>query len=465
MALAGHGRVARVRAKSAMPRLGMSDEGPLTRRRALALAWPIMLSSVTTPLIGVVDIAVIGRTGSAHDLGAVALGALIFSFAFWSFGFLRMGTTGLTARARGAGDRLESQSVLFRTMLLGALLGAVLLAAIVPIRELGLFLLSGDRAVEAGARAYASARAFGAPAALAVYACTGWLVGMGRTREVFALQLALNAANAVFDVACVVGLHMGPAGVGAGTALAEWTALAVACVLCWRVIRATGGLSPGATSRARLLDGGSMRRLLGVNRDLMVRTVALLVIFAWFTDSGARLGATTLAANHVLLQFVTVTAFVLDAFAMTAESEVGAALGEGSWLRLRRAVRVTSELAVVAALLLSAGMALGGGVLLDALTDVQSVRAEARRFLPFAAVVPVLGVASWQLDGIFIGATRSAELRNAALLSTTAYVACDLALRPLGALGVWLALLTSYVWRAASLARYYPRIEREARRE
>jgi len=199
-----------------------------------------------------------------------------------------------------------------------------------------------------------------------------------------------------------------------------------------------------------------MRRLFAVNRDLMIRTIALLAMFVWFANSGARLGAESLAANHVLLQFINVAAFVLDAFAFTAESRVGHAIGARSRGQFLRAIRLTGEFSLVSGIALMLLFLAIGPALIGLIASDPAVRAEAVRFLPFAAAVPLLGMPSWLLDGIFIGATRGAALRNAAMVATALYLAIDLLLRPFGNSGVWIAISLSYVLRAGALGLYLP---------
>jgi MATE family multidrug resistance protein len=433
----------------------MSPAPPLTRRAVFAQAWPIMLGQASIPLVGLVDTVVIGRTGDAAALAGVALGATVIGLVFWTFGFLRMGMTGLTAQAEGAGDRGEVAALLVRGLAVGGAIGAVLVLLFWPLRELAFALLAGGEATTAEGRAYVTMRFFGAPAALAVFAVTGWLFGIGRTRAALALQLVMNAANAVFDVTLVFGLGMGAAGVGLGTALAEWVALATGLVLATRI----AGAGPLALARAAgggLWDRGKLRHLFAVNRDLMIRTVALLLMFAWFANAGARLGAVALAAQHVLMQFVNVAAFVLDAFAFTAEARVGQAIGARSLERFRRAVRLTGEFALAAGAVMAALFWLGGAEAIALITTDPEIRTQAALYLPFAALVPLVGLPSWMLDGVFIGATQGRALRNAAIAATALYVAVDLALRPYGALGVWLALWAAYAFRAGGLAFQLP---------
>jgi len=433
---------------------------PLTRASIFAQAWPIMLGQASIPLVGIVDAAVIGRTGDAAALAGVALGATVISLVFWSFGFLRMGMTGLTAQAQGAGERGEVEALLLRALAIGGAIGLVLLVLAWPIVQLAFALLAGGEAVTIKAEGYATARFFGAPAALGTFAINGWLLGLGRTRAALGLQLVVNAANIALDLLFVWGFGMGATGVGIGTAGAEWIALATGLLVAGRI--AGGGLLATArrTSQARLLDRAALLRLFAVNRDIMIRTLALLLLFTWFANAGARLGAVSLAANHVLMQFISLAAFVLDAFAFTAESRIGQALGAKSRGQFIRAVRLTGEFSLVAGAALALLFWWGGEAVIAFITTDAAVWAEATRFLPFAALVPLVGMPSWLLDGIFIGATAGRALRIAAVVATVLYLALDAALRPLGNLGVWWAFTASYLFRAAALGWHWPALVR-----
>lgn len=433
---------------------------PLTRRSIFAQAWPIMLGQASIPLVGIVDATVIGRTGDAVALAGVALGAVIIGLVFWSFGFLRMGMTGLTAQADGAGDDAEVRALLVRSLALGGGIGLLLLALQAPIREAAFALLAGGPAVSDQAGAYVEARFFGAPAALAVFAINGWLLGLGRTRWALALQIVMNAANIGLDILFVWGFGMGARGVALGTAGAEWIALASGIVVVSAILGPGGLRRAIAMPRGALFAPEAMRRLFAVNADLMVRTVALLFLFTWFGNAGARIGATALAANHILLQFIEVAAFILDAFAFTAESRIGNAIGVRSAPMFMRAVRLTGEFSLAGAIALALVFWLGGEAAIAFITTDPEVRATAAALLPFAALVPVIGMPSWLLDGIFIGATRGRALRNAAIVSTTLYILIDLALRPWGNLGVWIAFMTSYLLRAAALGWHFPALRR-----
>ncbi len=434
---------------------------PLNRSAIFSQAWPIMVGQASIPLVGVVDTIVIGRTGDAVALAGVALGATIMNLLFWTFGFLRMGMTGLTAQAEGAGNRQEVEALLLRGLLLGGVIGLVMLALQYPLSALAFAVLEGGPGVTSQAGTYVFICFFGGPAALAVFAITGWMFGLGKTRHALALQIVMNVSNIALNIWLVWGLEMGIAGVALGTMGAQWIALATGLVLCAKI----GGAGPLSLARkaglARLTDRAALLRMFAVNRDLMIRTIALLAIFTWLTNAGARLGADTLAANHVLMQFISVAAFIFDAFAFTAEARIGNAIGAQSKAYFLRTIRLTGEFSLAGGTLLALIFLLGGDPAIHFITTDPGVRETARHFLIFAALVPLIGMPSWMLDGIFIGATKTRALRNAAILATAAYLALDLALRPFGNMGVWIAFSASYVLRAAALALHFPGLLRE----
>jgi MATE family multidrug resistance protein len=426
----------------------MGQTLPLTRRAVLAQAWPIVVGQASVPLVGLVDTAVIGRTGDAAALAAVALGGTIVNFALWTFGFLRMGMTGLTAQAQGAGDHRETAALVVRGLLLGLGCGAAILGVQAMLVPAALRLMAGNEALDASAHAYIEARLYGAPAALAVYAVVGWLFGLGRTRAALAIQLVLNIVNVALCALYVWHLGWGVRGVGLATATADWLSLILALAIAAPALR--GWRDP------HLLDRAALKRLFAVNGDIMIRTIALLVMLTWFANAGARLGAERLAAQQVLMQFVATAAFVLDGFCFTAESRVGQAIGAGSRAAVDRAIRLTGEFALATGAGFALLILLAGGQGIALLTTNPAVRALARDGLAYVALIPLIGVPAWMLDGIFIGATAGRALRDAAILATGLYIATDLALRPLGSDGVWLAFIAAYVWRALALGWRLP---------
>jgi MATE family, multidrug efflux pump len=433
----------------------------LTRSSVLATVWPIILANASAPLLGLADTAVIGRTGSVEALGAIALGSLIFSFAYWSFGFLRMTTTGFVAQADGAGQEDELRMCVVRALLLGALLGLGLLLLQTLVAWAAFWLLDGSHEVEQQARTYFGWRIWGAPAALATYAVTGALVGLERSRLLLILQVFINGLNVVFDVYFAGVLSMGVRGIALGTVIAEWVGLLCGILMMWFVFK---DRMRTELSWVRLLERDALKGLFGAQIDILVRTLFLLAGFAWFTNQGAKFGDTVLAANHVLLQLVSFSAFVLDGFAFATESLVGRAQGRKDRVQFDRAVRLTSELGLVSALILSLGAALGGAAAVDALTDLEAVRETARAYLPFASVYIALSVGAFQLDGIFIGTTRTSAMREASIASFFGLLGLSFMLTPHWEnTGLWISFVGYVVLRGLTLLIQLPALRRSLR--
>ena len=429
---------------------------PVTHRAILAIALPIMISNVSTPLLGVVDTAVVGQIPDATQIGAVALGALVFNFAFWAFGFLRMGTTGLTAQALGANDATEIRASLGRAVLIALAIGTCLIALQWPIRALAFALLEGSATVEGLARDYFDVRIWAAPATLTNYALLGWFIGLGRARVALALQLVLNLTNIALDAWFVLVLDMGVQGVALGTLMAEILAATVGLVIAAGHLRRFGG----HWDYARLTATDRLKRTVVVNGDIMVRSLALITAFAWFMSHSANQGDVILAANAVLMHFITLSAYLLDGLAFAAEALVGRAVGAANRPGLAAAARMTTWWAAGVALVASLCLAVLGTAAIDILTVDPATRTAARAYLTWAALVPLAGVWAFQLDGIFIGATRTADMRNAMLLALAIFLAAWWALTPFGNHGLWAALYVHYAARTGTLLCYLPGLVR-----
>ncbi len=322
------------------------------------------------------------------------------------------------------------------------------------VRWVALAAFQAEPDVEHLARDYFNARIWGAPALLMGFVMSGWLLGTGRTRELLAFQIVLNGINAGLDTWFVAGLGWGPAGIGAGTAIAEWAALGFGFLMVRHGLRAP----------ARLFDHEKLLAFFTANRDIMIRTLALTFSFAWFVNAGTRAGTAQLAGNEVLLQFITVSAFVLDSFAFIAEKEAGEAFGAGDKTRLVRAMRITTELAAASGAAIAILFYFGGGIVINIFIADMEAREAALAYLPYCAVVPFIGVAAWQMDGIFLGTTRGQALRTAGLVAMLLYIALDFALARFGNTGVWLALLGMYVIRAVCLGMFLPGLMRDINR-
>ncbi len=430
----------------------------LSHRRILRVAVPVVLSNATIPILGAVDTGVVGQLGLAAPIAAVGAGAIILSSVYWIFGFLRMGTTGLAAQALGAGDRGELVALLSRALLIAASAGVVLIALQWAIFAGAFAVAPTTPEVEAMARAYMGIRIWSAPAAIAIFGLSGWLIAQERTAALLVVQGAMNGANIVLDLWFVLGLGWGVEGVAWATFLAEWSGLALAL---WFV---RDGFRDGLwRDRKQVFDGARLRRMVAVNTDILIRSVLLQVTFVSFLLTGGVFGTVVLAANQVLLQFVYITAYALDGFAFAVEALVGRFFGAGDRGRLRRAVAMCGGWAFGTAAAVGVAYLLAGGALIDWMVTAEEVRVAAREVLPWVWVMPLVGVGAFMLDGVFIGATRTRDMRNMMLVSFAAYLLALLVFVPwLGVHGLWAALMVSFAVRGVTLALKYPALERAA---
>ena len=430
----------------------------LTHSRLLKIAAPIVLSNATVPLLGAVDTGVVGQLGQAAPIGAVGLGAIVLATVYWVFGFLRMGTSGLAAQAEGAGDMPERGAILLRALGIGLAAGVVFIAGQGVIAGAAFRIAPAGAEVEALARDYLSIRIWGAPATIATYALTGWLIALERTRAVLALQLWINGVNIALDLWFVLSLGLGVPGVAAATLIAEWTGLAFGLWLC------RDGVLPWLRpALARFWNGAALRVMLAVNRDIMIRSVLLQLSFTTFVFLGARFGDGTLAANQVLMQFLSITAYALDGFAFAAESLVGQAVGARVPAMVRQASRMAMGWGLAGGVAMALAFAFCGPAIIDLIATAPGVRAEAREYLPWIVAAPLIGVASWIFDGIFIGATLTREMRRAMTLSVAVYAVALAVLVPtLHNHGLWAALMVLNAARGVTMARAFPAAEAKA---
>jgi len=428
----------------------------LTHSRVLHIAVPIVLANATIPVLGLVDTGVVGQMGQAAPIGAVGIGAVILTGLYWIFGFLRMGTTGFAAQAIGQGDGAESAAILSRALGIAALGGLLIIALQGPLFRLGFWASPASTEVETLAQQYMAIRVWSAPALISLYAITGWLIAAERTRAVLVIQFWMNGLNIGLDLLFVLGLGWGVQGVAVATLIAELSGAALGLWFCRDAFR-----SPAWRDLSRLTDPAKLRRFASVNSDILLRSLMLQSIFMSFLFFGAKFGDVRLAANHILLQFIAVTAYAMDGFAFAAETLVGQAMGAKRRAAFRRAAVLVSLWCFGAALVLALFFAVFGGAIIDLMTTAPDVRAQARAYLVYMALSPLVSAAPFMLDGIFIGATRTKDMRNMMALSALVYFVAALALMPVfGNHGLWVALIISYLARAATLGARYPALER-----
>lgn len=433
-------------------------QAAVSHRRVLKIALPIVLSNATVPILGAVDVGVVGQMGEAAPIGAVALGAIILSTIYWIFGFLRMGTVGLVGQAEGAGDTAEVSAWLTRALIVALVGGFALIILQLLIFWGAMRLAPASEEVENLAWTYLSIRIWTAPAAIAVYALTGWLIAMERTSGVFWVQLVMNGVNILLDLLFVLVFDWGVPGVAVATVIAELTGAALGLWFCRGAFE-----RPDWRDWPRIFDRAKLIRMALLNTDILLRSAMLMIIFSSFVFIGARFGDVTLAANEVLIQFMYITAYAMDGFAFAAETLIARAFGRGDRAYVRRAAVVTSIWGMVICLATAGAFAVSGGWIIDLMAKNAEVQETARVFLPYMVIAPLVGCAAWMFDGIFIGATRSKDMRNMMALSFVIYwIAIAILLPVFGNHGLWLALLISFIARGVTLGVRYPALEASA---
>jgi MATE family multidrug resistance protein len=439
----------------------MQNPDCITYRYLIEKAWPIILANAAVPLLGLVDTAVIGNVGTVTDLGAIAFGALIFSFVYWSFGFLRMGTTGSVAQALGAADQTEIRAVLGRALILAVALGLMLIVMQWGIRLVALALLDGSAAVEEVTAQYFNIRIWGAPATLATFALMGVLIGLGNSRQLLLVQLFLNGLNISLDIYFAGVLDWGVEGIALGTIIAEWSTVIFAVWLIMRELNSRRAPGSEFWPRSRLLDVAALKKMLAANRDIMIRTLLLVFSFGFFINQSAQFGDVVLAANHILLQLISFAAFFLDGYAFVVESLVGSSVGARRRDSFDIAVKRSSILALVTATALALLLLLFGDLAVAVLTDLEPVQAAAQESLFLAAIYIFFSFAAFQLDGVFIGASFTRQMRKAAFLSIAVFLAAWWILMDrFGVNGLWWAMIIYVAARADALLLFYPALRK-----
>lgn len=419
----------------------------VTDRRLWALAWPLMLTNLTVPLLGLVDTAVLGHLESPVYLGAVAVGANLFSILYWTFGFMRMGTTGLAAQAWGKRDSFSQVALLLRSMMLAVGIGLLLILCHQPLIKTGLALMNSSAGVTGLAAEYAAIRIWSAPAVLCQYTLVGWLIGTQYARGPMIMLIVANGLNIVLDVLFVTVLGWNSQGVAIATVIAEYGAASIGFVIVLKRM-------PEGQRLTRELFGtlADYMAILQVNRYIMVRTIALLLVLAFFTAQGARQGDTILAANAVLITFLLLISNALDGFANAAEALIGESVGKGSKSRFLVVFRCALRWSLWGSLLLTVLFVVGGHGLIALLTGIEEVRITAWQYLPWLWLLPFVSVWGFLFDGVFIGATRTREMQNTMLFSTLGVFAPVWWLTTgWGNHGLWFSLICLMLARAASM--------------
>ena len=429
----------------------------VTTAQVFAIAGPAMVANLTTPLIGIVSTTAIGRLGDAALLGGVAMASVLFDCMFWLFGFLRMSTVAFTAQSLGAGETQELRAILARGFIVASLVGAALIALQIPLAAVLLGAMGGSESVTRAAKAYFTIRIWSAPLALANYVVLGWLIGQARATLALTTQVAINLTNTVATVLLVLVFDLGIAGAAIAAVIAEAAGLLLGILIAQHLSR-----GQSAISRATLFDRAKLMRMLSVNRDILIRTAALITAFLFFTAQGARAGDVTLAANAVLNNFLMISGFFLDGLANAAEQLCGRAYGARNKDAFSGAVKLVVMWGFGFALAVAACFLLFGPALIDIMTASVGVRRIARDYLWFVIFAPLLGVCAFAYDGIYIGATWARDMRNLMLLSLLIFLGAWFSLRSFGNAGLWGAFLVHYAARGGLQALRYPALLRKS---
>jgi multidrug resistance protein, MATE family len=423
----------------------------VTSARVFAIAGPAMVANLTTPLIGVVSTIAIGRLGDATLLGGVAITSVVFDCLFWLFSFLRTSTVAFTAQALGARETQEIRALLVRGLAIAALIGFGLIVLQIPLGLILLNAMGGSEGVTRAARAYFAIRIWSAPIVLANFVVLGWLIGQARAGLALTIQLVINVVNMAATVALVIGMNAGIEGAAVAAVMAETVGLVLGVVVARTIMH-----QPLNVSRETLFDREKLWRMLSVNRDIMIRTAALISALLFFTAQGARSGDVILAANAVLNNFLLISAFFLDGLANAAQQLCGQAYGARDRSSFSDAVRLVLRWGFGFAIVVAIVFALFGHLLIHTMTANDDVQRTAQDYMWFVVASPLLAVFAFGYDGIFIGATWAREMRNLMILSLLFFLATWLALRGLGNTGLWTAMLVLYASRGGLQALRYP---------
>lgn len=428
-----------------------------THRRVWALAVPMILSNLSVPLVALVDSAVIGHLPHAHQLASVAVGGSLYTLLVWVMGFLRMGTTGFAAQAAGRNEGDTLRRILLQGLLLAIIFALLLSLLAVPLKGVALQLMQASTQLDDLTQLYFHTRLFGLPAALGSMALIGWFLGAQNARAPLAILFSTNLINIILDLWFVLGLDWGVAGAARASVIAEWSGLIVGLALT----RSTLHRYPGRLDTRALHHWANWKPLMSANRDIFLRSLALQLVFFLVTVQGTRLGETTVAANALLLNGLLLTAYALDGLAHAVEALSGHAIGARNRLALRRVLIVSGGWSFLASIGFGLFFLCAGHLFIQLQTNIPAVRDTAITYLPYLAALPLITVWSYLLDGLFIGATRAREMRNAMLTAVAVSLPMGWLLQDLGNHGLWLAFLTFMLLRGVCLGLIARKLQRE----
>ncbi len=424
-------------------------------RQILGLALPAIVANITTPLLSLVDVAIVGHLGSAVYVGAIAVGGSIFSMLYWLFGFLRFGTSGLTAQALGRGSARQTSLLLQRSLLIALGFGIILITAHYPLGHAALSFMDTDADTAGKAWLYFSILIYGAPASLATFALTGWFVGMQDTRTPMWISLLVNVVNITASLILVYAMDYDLAGVAYGTLLAQWTGFIVSAATCAIHYK----VRPQPLSE--LLHVSELKTFFKVNTDIFLRTVCLIAVTVWFTRTGAGLGPVMLAVNTLLMQFFILFSYIMDGFAFAGEAICGKSYGASDSHSLNRQIHRLLQWGLALAAVFTAGYALGGQYLIALLTNDSGVIETAEKYRLWAAGIPLAGFMAFTWDGVLTGATRTRLMLGTMSAASAIFFILYLLLFPaIGNHGLWTAFLAYLFTRGCLQHIFYYRNNR-----
>lgn len=422
-----------------------------TDRDILSIAVPSIVANITTPLLGLVDMAIVGHMGSPAYMAAIALGGTMFSMIYWVFAFLRMGTSGMTAQAVGAGDIAERDAALFRAMSVAMLIGVSLIALQVPVCRVMLHFFGGDATASAFAARYFDILIYGAPATMGLYVLNGWMIGVQNSRLAMWTSLIINVVNIAASLMLVYAARMGIAGVATGSLIAQWTGFAAGCIMIRRY-------RPHIGQFRRLFETGRLKRFFSVNVDIFLRTLCLVAVTVWFTRAGAGQGDIVLAVNALLMQLFILFSYMMDGFAFAGEALAGKLTGAGDVRTKHAVVRRLFVIGGGVSIAFTVVYALFGREILGLLSTEAPVVAMAQEYLWWGVSVPLAGETAFVWDGVFIGETRTRQMLLSMAVAMVVFFTVYLTLYPsLGNHALWLAFILYLAVRGVVQTVFYLR--------
>lgn len=409
-----------------------------TNQRILHIAIPSIVSNITVPLLGLVDVTIVGHLGSAAYIGAIAVGGMLFSMIYWIFGFLRMGTGGLTAQAYGRHDLHEATRILQRALAVSTLLALALVMLQYPICKIAFLLIDASPEVQELAARYFYICIWGAPATLGLYGFTGWFIGMQNSRFPMFVAIAQNIVNIAASVCFVFAFGMKVEGVALGTLLAQYAGLLMAALLWLRFYRPLRK----HIGRKGLFEKSAMMRFFQINRDIFLRTLCLVAVTVFFTSTGAAYGDVTLAVNTLLMQLFTLFSYIMDGVAYAGEALTGKNIGAGNRPELKRTVRLLFGWGLALSLAFTLLYGIGGKGFLGLLTNDESVIHASGEYFYWVLMIPLAGFSAFLLDGICIGATATRLMLRAMLAASGSFFIIYYAFHSLlGNHALWMAFI------------------------